>query len=255
MNVIRLFATIISIFAAFQASVAQHPKAELVDEFSDRLCSEDIRAKIDHFFLKLQNQPGSTGYIVGNADEQIVGRLDKSFKMFRSHANFRRFYPDRIKYFRGPNATLGKFQFWVVPDGAKAPDVELTYSQQVISAPVMFDASYIREIKNGVVEFGGNWGDEPCDFGIYIDPFVLMLGADRDLTAYLVASSKGQKERKKVLSALQITADSLVKEQGISRNRIKTIYVGAKKDSEMQLWLVPKGARYNAADFTSKIPE
>lgn len=251
----HLFVTAIVVFATFQTVVAQQQsKAELVDRFSNNFCSDVFRARLDAFLLSVSNRPGSTGYVVGNADKTMPGRFSKYLLSIQDHVKFRRQDPKRFNYFRGPDSDSLEFSFWLIPDGADLPEFGIEFKYATFSQPTLFDASEIDAVKEGVVEFGSAT-DEPCDFGLRLDQFAFTLDSDNQLNAVLVASSNGRRERKKVLSALQITADSLVKEHGISRNRIKTIYVGAKIDSEMQLWLVPKGARFNAADFTSKIPE
>lgn len=247
----RLVFVCFVLFASI-ASGQGEPKAVLHDEFSNAFCSEIIKLKLDILLATLSDKPESIGYIVANADAAMPGRFHKYFRTFQNHVRYRRFDPDRIKYFRGPDKDSLWVQLWVVPKGAASPEVELRFQQKPIIDPVLFDASEITSVKNGEVEFGGDWGGEPCDFGLDLNMFAIYLGGNPELEAYLVASSASRRERSKAQSALRLTAAKLAKEHGILRSRIKTLFAGDKENSEMQLWLVPKDTK--PPEFTSRLP-
>ena len=107
----------------------------------------------------------------------------------------------------------------------------------------MFDASEISSVKKGVVEFGGDLGNEPCDFGLDLNQFAMNLGANPDLDGYLVASSNSRRDSVRTKTALILTAAELKKQHRVPAHRIKTLYVGNRKARVMQLWLVPNRAQ------------
>jgi hypothetical protein len=166
------------------------PKAVMHDEFSNAFCSEIIRARLDIFLATLSTMPDSTGYLIASADAEMPGRFHKYFRAFQNHIRFRRFDPDRIRYYRSPDEDSLRVQLWVVPKGAAPPEVSLSFQQTPFSEPVLFDASEIGSIEKGNVEFGQDLGSEPCDFGLDLDMFAIYLGGDPELEAYLVASSR-----------------------------------------------------------------
>jgi len=243
MNLPKIYLIAILVLAfCLGANSQEPPKAVLVDEFANLFCSDELRARLDNFFSTISEAPGSVGYIVANADTSMPGRFHKYFRMFQNHVRFRRFFPDRVSYFRGPDKDALHFQFWLVPKGAPQPDIPLEFRQEQVGRLVLFDASEISSVKKGVVEFGGDFGNEPCDFGLDLNQFAINLGANPSLNGYLVASSNGRRDSVRTKMALNLTAAELIKQHRVPAHRIKTLYVGDRKSQVMQLWLVPKGA-------------
>lgn len=237
---IYLSAILLLIFG-FGARGQEPSKAVLVDEFANMFCSDELRARLDTFFATIQEKPGSVGYVVARADAAMPGRFLKYFRTFQNHRQFRRFDPERVRYYRGPNTDSLHVQFWLVPKGAQPPEVPLEFRQEPIHSSVMFDASEISSVKKGVVEFGG--GNEPCDFGLNLDQFAIDLGANPGLNGYLVASSYGRRDSSRTKKALKITAGQLIKQHRVPASSIKILYVGGRRSRVMQLWLVPKGSQ------------
>lgn len=252
-DLVRLAMLVFVCFVLASNAVGQgEPKAVLHDEFSNAFCSDALKARLDNFLAAISNEPDSVGYLVTNADSTMPGRSHKYLRMFQNYARVRQFDPERLRSFRGPDKDSLWVQLWVVPKDAAPPEVELRFQQKPIIDPVLYDASEITSVKNGEVEFGGDLGGEPCDFGLELNMFAMYLGGNPDLEAYLVASSASRRERSKTQSALRLTAANLAKEHGLLRSRIKTLFVGDKENSEMQLWLVPKGMK--PPEFTSRLP-
>lgn len=245
MNLPRIYLIAILLLSfGVGANSQKPPKAVLVDEFANILCSEDNRTKIDSFFAEISQTPKSIGYVIGSADASIPGRFNKYFKSFQSHVLFRRFDPKRIQFFRGPDMDSMLFRFWIVREGSQPPDLPPTYLAPKIEQPTLFDSSEIFLIKNDQVNFGDDGGDalEPCDWGLDLNQFAMSLNADSNLTGYLMASSKNNRDKAKAMTALQLTTMNMSKMYGVASHRLKTIYVGSRKETEMQLWLVPKGS-------------
>lgn len=239
-----IFLIAIIVFALSVNAVGQGPpKAVLSDEFSDALCSDDLRARIDNFLLELSNNTQARGYIVGRADGSIPGRFQKYFRVFQTHMRFRKFDEKRVSFHRGPDGSTARFELWVIPEGSNIPDVLTPFKPSLITKTTLFDSSAIASIKKGEVEFGeGSWSSEPCDFGLVLNHFAATVNEDNNLLAYLVASSKSRRDAARTNTVLRLTARMLSKTHGIPANRVRTINAGRRVRSEMQLWLVPKGS-------------
>jgi hypothetical protein len=248
-------AVLVFICALLLASTSigqREPKAVLHDEFSNAFCSETVRYKLDIFLATIWEHRDSVGYLVASADRTMPGRFHKYLRLFQNHVRFREFPAERIRYFRGPNKDSLFVQVWIVPKGAAFPSADLNFGREQFSKPILFDSSEILALPNGEIEIGGNAADEPCDIEFDLNMFAIYLGSDPKLDAYLVASSKGRRERSKAEKALQVTASKLSNEHGVLRSRIKTVFVGIKENSGMQLWLVPQGTKL--PEFTSRLP-
>jgi len=226
--------------------------ATQVDEFGE-LCSEEIRSRMDSFFVAISDHPGSTGYVVGLADQLMPGRYDKFVRLIRNQIAFRNFYPERVKFLRGPNHEGMRIQFWLVPQGASIPDLIPPYSKSSIVVPTLFDASGIEMIEKGTVIFGEG-GGEPCDFGLDVGAFAKELSSHSNLTAVLMATSDPQHSARFVRKALTLTQQELTRAYRIPPNRIKVVYAGRAKVSEMQLWMVPPGTK-PPVKFASRLPQ
>jgi hypothetical protein len=224
--------------------------ATQVDEFGE-LCSDEIRGRIDSFFVAISDRPNSTGYVVGFPNHLLPGRYDKFVRLIRNHIAFRNFYPERVKFLRGSNREEMRIQFWLVPPGAPSPDPIPGYSKSVIVVPTLFDASAIDSIEKGNVIFGE--GGEPCDFGLDVSAFAREVISDNNLIAVLMATSDRRHSARFVRKVLRLTQQQLTHVHGIQLNRIKVVYAGGSKQSEMQLWMVPRDAR-SPQDFTSHLP-
>lgn len=100
------------------APVADRPEAQLVDEFGN-LQNDEVRARLDQFFIELQNNPTNQGYIInyGNA-RQIAARE----RLINSHITLRRFDRTRITLVRGGDTGAGvSTKLYRVPPGADNP--------------------------------------------------------------------------------------------------------------------------------------
>jgi len=220
----------------------ESPKAVLVDELANSLCSDELRGRIDNYFMEISQRPNSVGYVIGNADSAIPGRFERYFKLFHSHARLRRFDVNRIRLYRGPNGSSMAFQLWVVPPGARPPKFPMEFHQQKFVNTTLFDASRIHSIRKGKIEFGEyTESAEPCDFGIGLSNFAAAVRSDPNLRAYLLVTSGGRRRKAWALGALETARQILSKEYGIKANRIKRIYAGRRSEPVMQLWLVPNG--------------
>jgi hypothetical protein len=250
MKLNKLKTTFIALLLFGAVTNAQEPgKAVLVDEFGE-LCSDDVRSRIDSFFMTISDSPDSTGYVVGLAQASLPGRYEKFVRLFKNHISFRHFYPERVKFVRSSDREDLRIQFWLVPPGVSFSDVP-AYVRSPILVPTLFDASAIDSIENGKVYFGE--GGEACDFGLQPEHFAKELNQQRNLDAYLVATSDRRHSARSVTRALRLTQQKLTKAYGVPAGRIKISYAGIAKQSEMQLWMVPHGT-IRPRRFTSGLP-
>ena len=98
--------------------VDEFPDAILVDEFGP-LANDDIRARLDQFFIELQNNPTNQGYIINyGTDAQIAARE----RLITNHIAFRQFDRSRITLVRGGDQGTGAYtKLYRIPPGAENP--------------------------------------------------------------------------------------------------------------------------------------
>ncbi len=98
--------------------VAGFPEAVQVDEFG-ALANDDVRARLDAFFVELQNNPTNQGYIINyGTNAQITARE----RLIQNHIAFRRFDRSRITLVRGGDVGVGiNTKLYRIPPGAENP--------------------------------------------------------------------------------------------------------------------------------------
>ncbi len=103
--------------ASATAEIANLPQKDLVDEFGP-LKDDDVKARVDNFYIRLNNDPNATGYIVNHGTAaQIKARKNQIMKA----VNFRKYDASKLRWVdvvgSGPIST----SFWFVPAGAEPP--------------------------------------------------------------------------------------------------------------------------------------
>ena len=98
--------------------IAGFPEAVLVDEFGN-LKPDDVKARLDAFFIELQNNPNNQGYIINyGTDREITARE----KIITTHIAFRNFDRTRITLVRGGDTGSGiNTKLFRIPPGAENP--------------------------------------------------------------------------------------------------------------------------------------
>lgn len=97
--------------------VAPLPKPVPIDEFGP-LANDDVRNRLDQFFIELQNNPNDTGYIINYGPPRLVAARER---LIRNHITFRRFDPSRIVIVNGGEEPEIRTSLWRVPVGAQPP--------------------------------------------------------------------------------------------------------------------------------------
>ena len=105
--------------ASETAGVAANPTANQVDEFGAKT-DDEIKANVDNFYIQLNNNPSSTGYIINyGTPAQIKRRKAQIMKAI----NFRKYDASRVTFVDGPDNGSGvNTKFYVVPSGAANPN-------------------------------------------------------------------------------------------------------------------------------------
>lgn len=105
--------------ASETAGVATRPEPSIVDEFG-RATDDDIKARVDNFYIQLNNNPTARGYIINyGTPAQIRARRAQIMRAI----NFRSYDVSRVTFVDGPdNGTGIQTRFYLVPAGADAPN-------------------------------------------------------------------------------------------------------------------------------------
>lgn len=210
--------------------VAQLPQASLVDEFrtGGSNCEEGF-ARLDGFFVELNNNPGDTGLIVIYGDALDAKAARRREKQLMNHFSFRKFDRSRVRMIRGA-ANTGSTQFWMVPTGADMPAI--AEAPQVAGTVTASTQAYLyaADYSDGVPGCFGNLYD--------VEEYAKVLQADAKSTARIVISRSSQaKYRSKVR---EIVAE--LARYGITRNRIVTVYKYVRPNRLLEvteLWVIP----------------
>ena len=97
--------------------VAPGPEAILIDQFGP-LPNDEVRVRIDNLFIRLQNEPNATGYIINYGPAGDVTRRER---LIRDHIRLRRYDASRVVIVNGGEEAEIRTNIWLVPVGADPP--------------------------------------------------------------------------------------------------------------------------------------
>ncbi len=119
---------------------AQEKESRKFGEFNSVLQCEYERSVFDNFFIELQNNPQSMGFIIfyeGNYSDRIYddkgnvktvktdlpryGDVNARIKIIRDHIRLRRYDPNSVLFIDGGFREEFGIEFWLVPNGADLP--------------------------------------------------------------------------------------------------------------------------------------
>lgn len=105
---------------AATGSVVAGPTTEKFDEFG-KMVDDDVKARMDAFFIRLNNDPNAKGVIVNyGTPKEIKDRK----RQIEKAIDFRKFDRSRITYVDGPDQGNGiNTKLWLVPSGADQPEI------------------------------------------------------------------------------------------------------------------------------------
>lgn len=110
-------ASIKQCMAGFADSETEEPQAILLDEFSFTN-DEDLMARLDEYFVRMQNRPDAAGVIIVKGKEGARIKAEKKIKDYIK----RMMFESRLMHYGsepGDGATV--IALWIVPPGAKMP--------------------------------------------------------------------------------------------------------------------------------------
>ncbi len=88
------------------------------DEFGT-LANDEVRARLDSFFVELQNNPNDQGYIINYGSDRETNRRET---LIRNHIKFRKFDASRVVIVKGGDTGSGlNTKLFRVPPGADNP--------------------------------------------------------------------------------------------------------------------------------------
>jgi len=104
--------------ASETAPVAARPEGQVIDTFGPQKADE-IKARVDNFFIALNNSPGSEGYVINYGTPAQVKATEAQI---RKAIAFRKYDISRIHFVQGPDTGEGiSTKFILVPPGATPP--------------------------------------------------------------------------------------------------------------------------------------
>jgi hypothetical protein len=225
----------------------------MFDEYG-RIGGCDHSARLDNLAISLQNDPNLKSYIVYYGPESISAPTLDIIKDYL--VNSRGVAEDRFEtVYAGPNSDLSepRIQLWLAPSGAPAPELP-RYESKIETFSGLFDdyAGWDGIYLEGDEDAGTGPPVPDVSFATFVD----MVKNRKDTMAYLVAYSGTEvapeawrRVAQKELSRLQA--------QGVTPDRVRTIYGGRDKDSKetkIQLWILPADAPPPVADAGPEPP-
>jgi hypothetical protein len=104
------------------AALPQLSTPKRFDEFPS-VAFDDDKARLDNLAIELQNNPGSTGYVVAYAGRS--SRAGEAERMGRRAIDYltttRGLSGDRVRFVNGGYRDTNSFELWLVPQGATPP--------------------------------------------------------------------------------------------------------------------------------------
>ena len=97
--------------------IAGKPTYRETDSFGP-LANDEVRARLDAYFVELQNDPSAQGYVINYGPAKQVTAREK---LIRNHIAFRKFDASRIVIVNGGEEPEIRTRLFLVPQGADAP--------------------------------------------------------------------------------------------------------------------------------------
>lgn len=236
---------------------AQAPKqagAVKFDEFGS-LSHCNLTARLDNFAIEIQNAPQSKAYIIEYGPE-ITGNGRRILILLEDYlTNTRGLKADRIETIyggRNNDPHEPKIQLWVVPKGVQPPEPE--------------------KYETNIGTFKGRFSDEDSgdDFGLVLEnedveemgpgigrttlaSFAEMLHQQRDTVGYVVIYH-GEDATPGAWRRLAQNEIDILKSFKIDAKRLKPVFGGHRKDTRIQLWILPNDAPAPVPEAGPELP-
>ena len=115
------------------AALPQLTPPKRFDEFPS-ITHDDDKARFDNLAIELQNNPGSTGYVVAYAGRNSrAGEADRMGQRAIEYLTTTRgLSGDRVRYINGGYRDTNSFELWLVPQGAAPPSPTPTLTPEQV---------------------------------------------------------------------------------------------------------------------------
>ena len=102
------------------APVAAPPEVITVEDISGPLNADAVKARVDNFYIQLNNNPNAQGYIINYG---TPAEIRKRRAQIEAAIKFRGYDRSRITFVDGPDTGTGqRTRFLIVPPGATPPE-------------------------------------------------------------------------------------------------------------------------------------
>ena len=252
--ILRTFSTILLVLACglsvnVSAQVlGTQAAASKFDEFGS-VGHCDVTARLDNLAIQLQSTPKAEAHIITYAPPIRGEQLLEMLKEYL--VNTRGMRPEQIKTrYGGRNSDLHqpRIELWIVPKNAEPPE------------PQTHDTN--------VETFKGRLVSQPAgdDFGVYIIPemgpgiggtsdasFVDILNQQKNATGYVVVYS-GEDLTPGAWRILAQKKIDYLKESQLASDRVKVLFGGHRKETDLELWVLPKDAPPPVREVGPELP-
>ena len=236
------------------------PSARKFEEFGDVLPT-DMAARLDNFAIQTQNEPNALAFmIVYRSHRDLPGLSGRRVNWMRSYlVSSRGLAAERIVAIDGGTASCISHELWIVPPGAtpkpradaysrgfEDTDVARKYDEFHYTIPEDEMVSYSSEFEDGLEGFADALRKQPRALAYLIA-----------YEGYRVDIMEEEDERGRRRSWRRASIDpkgtawkelrgkkaELEKKYGISPSRVKLVSGGYRQWRDVELWIVPRGAR------------
>jgi len=217
----------------------------LLDEFSE-VCSEDLMARMDNLFIQLANNPSARAVVILHGRQDMEGRSQELSRYISTvYPNRRRYDASRLNVLRGASQEKQLVQFWVVPPGTEDPRPEKAFVPNDYAQSTLFDRARTDFHRwDGTLDiYNDGFLDLGCDFSPNRGLFAKILKENKTLSAFLIVYTAEKRNAGRGVRIASFALNDLVKNFGVPRSRVRAIYGGARKEPEIEFWLVPRGQR------------
>lgn len=243
---------------AYRNALARHVNTAPItptkfDEYGSlRAC--DHSARLDNYAIQLQNESGSTGYVVVYAPESSAKKIGKGILDYLS--NTRGLGSERVKTVHaGYHSVITEplIQLWIVPAGAARPKfeknkVDLEAVKGNLAEYQTWDPIELVGDDYDVHELGG---DGPPVGNVIFAAIDDVLKAQKNSVAHVVGFNGVNEVPGAWRRVAESTVESL-KRFGFESSRFSIGYGGQSKESKVQLWILPKGENPPTKDPASE---
>lgn len=242
-----IFICLLSLFVLCQEQPVNNDARKTAE--SGYLNCETLIARLDSISIELYSNPLAQLYIIGYSEPNSP--LDKVPHLLRSakyHLNKMRGIEDnRVVILNGGYQKHEKIEYWLVPAGANPPQPSSKNEVKKDSkAAQKFDegfASAYKLEKGCTLVF--------CDAciclaeGLDLEEYAKQIKSDSNQRAHIFlyfGTSGLETECKAFRTRAALLKNELIQKLGVNARQLTIAYGGRRKISEMELWLIPKGA-------------